>query len=230
MQTQEPIRKVAVYGQQKGINKRWQLSGTEAELTSELRHVIQHPPKGRFLTNPKFSDHFTSKRYPKPLKTSVLNRVVIGDWDKETVRLDWDDTALAEVKLWSLRVCRWFKLEGFIILRSSMKNYVVKQKKRTVYSFKRGSYLVIFNRPVHWDSNVKIMNWIALESGNVNLQKYVRMQCIKGTSTVRISSKGSKPAPSIVFRYGVQDKMIREFLDNRKFILSWISRVGVPLH
>jgi len=51
------------------------------------------------------------------------------------------------------------------------------------------------------------MNWIALESRNVNLQKYVRMQCIKGTSTVRISSKGNKPAPSIVFRFGAQNKM-----------------------
>jgi hypothetical protein len=227
MEAQEPIRHVAIYGQSKGINKRWQLSGTEAELTSELRTVIVHPPRGRFLTNPKFKERYLSKKYTKPLKSSIIKRVVLGDWDKETVRLDWDDTALAEVKLWSLRACRWFKLEGFIILRSSMKNYLVKDKKKIVYSFKRGSYLVIFDRPVNWESNVKIMNWVALESGNVNLQKYVRMQCIKKTSTVRISSKGNKPAPSIVFRYGAQDKMVREFLENRRFILSWIRKGGI---
>jgi hypothetical protein len=71
------------------------------------------------------------------------------------------------------------------------------------------------------------MNWVALESGNVNLQKYVRMQCIKKTSTVRISAKGNKPAPSIVFRYGAQDKMVKEFLANRKFVLSWIRKGGI---
>jgi hypothetical protein len=34
---------------------------------------------------------------------------------------------------------------------------------------KRG-YIVIFNRPVEWSLNIHIMNWVALESGNGNLQ------------------------------------------------------------
>jgi hypothetical protein len=210
MQKQEPIRKVAVYGQQKGINKRWQISGTEAELTSALRTVILHPPKGRFLTNPKFKEQYVSKKHAKPLKASIIKRVVLGDWSKDTVRLDFDDTPFDEVKLWSLRVLNWFKMQGFIILKSSVKDYVVKQRDKIVYSLRKCSYLVVFNRKVAWASNVKIMNWTALESGNVNLQKYVRMQCIKGTSTVKISSKGNKPAPSIVFRCGAQDKMVKE--------------------
>jgi len=163
----------------------------------------------------------------KPLKPSVLNRVVLGEWSKDTVRLDFDDTPFNEVKLWALRVLNWFKMQGFIILKSSVKNYVVKHKGNIIYSLKKCSYPVVFNRKVTWTKNVKIMNWTALESGNENLQKYVRMQCIKGTSTVRTSSKGDKPAPSIAFRYGAQDKMVKEFLANRKFVLSWIRKGGI---
>jgi hypothetical protein len=68
------------------------------------------------------------------------------------------------------------------------------------------------------------MNWVALESGNLNLQSYVRMQCIKETSTVRISRKGRKPVPKVIFSYGVQDKQIKNFLDTRKLVLSLLRK------
>lgn len=156
-------------------------------------------------------------------KSKAKSSLVFGDWDTETVRLDFDDTSLDEVRLWAYRATFFFKLEGFLILESSMKNYVVKQKGRIFYRFRKGSYLVVFNRPVDWSLNVHIMNWVALESGNENLQKYVRMQCIKETSTVRISRKGKKPFPKIVFRYGLQDKQIKQFLDTRRFILNFLE-------
>jgi hypothetical protein len=70
--------------------------------------------------------------------------------------------------------------------------------------------------------NVRIMNWVALESGNENLQRYVRMQCIKETSTVRISRKGKKPVPKVVFCYGLQDKQVRNFLETRKLLLNFL--------
>lgn len=87
---------------------------------------------------------------------------------------------------------------------------------------------MIFDRPVKWETNVKIMNWAALESGNVNLQRYVRMQCIKGTSTARSSvkkGKREKPVPRIVFRFGEQDRQVRKFLETRKFILDSLTRL-----
>jgi hypothetical protein len=149
---------------------------------------------------------------------------IIGDWDKETVRLDFDDTLLSEVKLWSYRACLWFHLDGFIVFQSSMKNYIAKRNNRVFYRFRKGSYLVVFDRSVHWDTNVKIMNWVGLESGNLNLQKYVRMQCIKKTSTVRISNKGNKPIPKIVFRFGNQNRQIKKFLETRTFILSFLEQ------
>ena len=160
------------------------------------------------------------------------SRLVWGDWDKETVRLDFDSTTLGEVKLWAYRVCFWFRLQGFIILRSSMKEYVVKEnakkKGKPVYRYLKGSYLGVFDRPLRWETNVEVMNWIALESGNAGLQRYVRMQCIKRTSTVRISrkkGKHEKPIPRIVFKFGKQDRQVKKFLETRRFILDSLKRL-----
>jgi hypothetical protein len=55
----------------------------------------------------------------------------------------------------------WFNLEGFIILESSHKDYVVKDKHKTVFKFRKGNYLVTFNKPVEWSFNVHVMNWTA---------------------------------------------------------------------
>ena len=114
-----------------------------------------------------------------------------------------------------ISACFWFKLEGFIILRSSTKKYLVKRKANVLHRFLKCSYHVIFNRPVRWDLNVRIMNWVALESKNIGLQNYARMQCIKRTSTVRISGKVNKPIPKIVFRYGKLTGRSRSFLKQK---------------
>jgi len=97
--------------------------------------------------------------------------IIWGDWNKETVRLDFDFTPFGEVKLWTHRVCFWFKLKGFIILRSSTKEYRVKRKGKIIYRYLKCSYLVVFHRPVRWNINVKAMNRAGLESGNENLQR-----------------------------------------------------------
>lgn len=152
--------------------------------------------------------------------------VVWGDWGKETVRLDFDVLPLGEVKLWAFRVCQWFDLGGFIILRSSLKQYVVKDKEgRVVYRYLKGNYHVVFDRQVKWTSNVRVMNWVALESGDEDLQRYVRMQCIKQTSTVRVSREWDKPIPKVVFRHGSQGRQIRNYLETRKFILEGLKRL-----
>lgn len=159
---------------------------------------------------------------------SKASRVDWGDWSDDTIRVDFDNTILDEVKLWAYRALKWFKLEGFIILESSHKNYVVKEKRKIFFRLRKASYLLIFNRPVEWIKNVKIMNWIAhevyLESGNEDVQRYVTMQCIKETSTVRISRKGKKPIPKVVFRFGLQDKMIRKYFGNRRLILKFLRK------
>jgi hypothetical protein len=126
---------------------------------------------------------------------------VLGYSDKTTVKLDFDDTPFKTVKYWALRAMRWFRLRGFIILRSS-KNH----------------YHVVFDRSVTWERNMHIVAWVALESGSHKLQKYHLMQCIKESSTLRVSGKRGRPHPRIVFSVGNQGNEIRRFLFWRRQI------------
>jgi hypothetical protein len=133
------------------------------------------------------------------------------------------------VKLWAYRACFWFRLEGFIIFESSRIIYVVKHKRKVVYQYVLGRYLVVFNRPVRWKTNDTVMNWVALESGNEGLQRYVRMHCIKKASTIRFTAKGDKPSPRIVFRYGKQDKQIWKLLETRRTELDYLKQIAFEL-
>jgi hypothetical protein len=48
------------------------------------------------------------------------------------------------------------------------------------------------------------------------------MQDIKESSTLRISAEGKKLFPKVVFRDGLQDKQIKNFLETRKLILTFL--------
>jgi len=126
---------------------------------------------------------------------------MLGYTDKSTVKLDFDDAPFKTVKYWALRTMKWFRLRGFIILKSS-KNH----------------YHVIFDRSVTWKKNLHIVAWVALESGNPKLKKYHIMQCIKESSTLRVSAKREKLSPRVVFRYGEQDGAIKDFFRIRRLI------------
>ena len=150
--------------------------------------------------------------------------LVFGDWDNCTVRLDFDDTPLGEVKLWAFKALMFFKLGGFRIDQSSENVYTVTDDQdREVYKYVKSSYLVVFDRRVSWTVNVHVMNWVALESRNEDLRRYVRMQCIKETSTIRSSNKLEKPPPKFAFRFGSQDGQIEKFLEVRKFIRDHVD-------
>jgi hypothetical protein len=123
------------------------------------------------------------------------SKPILGYSDTSTVKLDFDDTPFKTVKYWALRATKWFRLRGFIILRSS-KNH----------------YHVVFDRSVTWERNLPIVAWVALESGNPKLQRYLTMQCIKESSTLRVSSKANKASPRIVYRHGRENREIRNFL------------------
>ena len=112
-----------------------------------------------------------------------------GCSDSETVMLDLDHMPLNSVKYWAYRTMKWFHLEGFIIFRSSPK-----------------SYHVVFNRKVDWKENMKIVSYVVINTSfKESLTKWFVMQCRKGLSTLRISCKGEKKRPRIVYRYGQQD-------------------------
>jgi hypothetical protein len=127
----------------------------------------------------------------------MLNQAkpILGFSDTETVMIDFDNTLFKQVKRWALRTTRFHRLEGFLILRSS-----------------KNSYHVVFNRRVSWSENMRIVAWVSLLSGNEKLKKYFLMQCIKQSSTLRLSPKGEKGSPRVVYRFGKQDAQIHDYL------------------
>jgi hypothetical protein len=102
----------------------------------------------------------------------------------------------------------WFKLGGFIILKSS-----------------QNSYHVLFDKIVCWSFNMKVVAWVALQSQNRGLIKWQLMQCIKQSSTLRLSKKGNKSSPRLVYKHGKQDKQIKEFLHFRKMIKYILTKL-----
>lgn len=129
---------------------------------------------------------------------------VKGYSDRETVKLDFDDITLIEVRKWARKTCYWFDLQGFMVLESS-----------------KNCYHVVFDRSVDWIENVSIMAWTVLQSQNQGLNKWFVMQCIKKCSTLRISSKGRKPAPRIVHRRGSQSHEVSNYLNARNLSRDW---------
>ena len=96
---------------------------------------------------------------------------------------------------------KWFKLRGFVILKSSEK-----------------CYHVVFERKVSWSENTRVVAWVALQSHNKELAKWFLMQCIKGCSTLRVPSKREKPPPRVVSRFGEQNKSVKNFVKMRKIV------------
>jgi hypothetical protein len=135
------------------------------------------------------------------LKEKSKAEPILGFSDTETVKLDFDEASFSLVKYWALRAMKWFKLKGFIILKSSER-----------------CYHVVFDRKVSWKQNMRVVAWVSLLSHNKGLLRWFLMQCIKGCSTLRVSFKREKPSPRIVFRSGKQEKQVKDFLEFRRLI------------
>jgi hypothetical protein len=140
---------------------------------------------------------------------SSQDKPVLGYSDTETVKLDFDDSPYKIVKYWAERALNWFKLGGYIILKSS-----------------KNSYHVLFNKSVSWAQNMSIVAWVALQCRNRGLVKWFIMQAIKKSSTLRVSKKKDKPSPRIVYRHGEQDEQIQGFLEYRRFIKSILKKLS----
>ena len=140
-------------------------------------------------------------RYRDPL--IVGQDVVIGYTDRNTVKLDFNNVSYNKVKSVSKWLKKRFNLEGFIILRSS-----------------EDSYHVVFNRSVTWEENMKIIGFASFMCSdhfkNNNVMSWAIMQMIKGSSTLRISTKFYKHRPRIIYKEGSQDKEIKAFREYRE--------------
>jgi hypothetical protein len=199
-------RHIAVYGSHNGKGKRWELHGTEKQLSRVMEKIVQHPPKERFVRNP----------FPN---------VVLGDWDDDIVKVDWDERSLCEVKRLSMMMNNRYNLDGFIILQSSTTLHKIRNESLTeiAYTYKTKSYHTVFNRKVSFNELNSILAWLCLLTKDNNIIEWFLLQMIKGTYTLRHGFKGRKKPPKIVYRYGNQDNQIAKFLANREFILNFLK-------
>ena len=204
-------RHIAIYGSDQRKGKRWEIAGTETELLKVLPQIVEHPPKSRF---PRFN--------PCP-------NVVLGDWDNDIVKVDWDERGLTEVKRFSRLMNERYSLDGFIILQSSTKKRMIRDETldHICYSYKSKSYHTVFNRVVAEKELNGILAWLCLFTKDYKLITWFLLQNIKGSYTLRHGFKHKKNCPKIVYKFGNQDKQIAKFLANRKFILNFLKNEGV---
>jgi hypothetical protein len=209
--TLSPERHVAIYGSHDKKSKRWELSGSEEELKKVLPLAVQHPPKRCF---PRLNP------YPK---------VVLGDYDVDMVKVDWDERFLCEVKRFCKILVKRFPVlgGGFIILQSSVKTRKIRNDVFTeiAYTYKSKSYHTVFNGEVSEDELQSILAWLCLFTKDWKLITWFLLQLIKGTYSLRIGFKGNKKPPKIVYRWGNQDGQIAKFLENRNFILDFLGSI-----
>jgi hypothetical protein len=141
--------------------------------------------------------------------------VIVGLSDNRTVMVDLDNVSFRKAKDLAFLTLKRFRLDGFIILKSSCKHYHV-----------------VFDKPKRWSEVIKIVSWMGIMANNRNVWKWVCMQAIKKYCTLRVSPKpvnpeGFKPVPRVVFRYGSQNRQIRLFLTLRRRVLRIVKRLGV---
>jgi hypothetical protein len=141
--------------------------------------------------------------------------VIVGLSDNRTVMCDLDNVSFKKVKSLAFLTLKRFRLGGFIILKSSRRNYHV-----------------VFDKPKRWSEVLKIIASIGINSNNPEVWKWVCMQVRKGFCTLRVSPKpinpeGFKPTPRIVYRYGSQNCQIEWFLTLRRRVLRMVKRLGV---
>jgi hypothetical protein len=127
----------------------------------------------------------------KDHERSRIQRVTFGNFDTHTVQADFDLTPLPKVKYWAYRANEWFDLDGFLILESSRTRYRTKDKHtgKVIYGYSESNCNVVWDRYVAWAENLEILGWLALESQISGLTDYLIMQCIKRSSTLRLSEK-----------------------------------------
>lgn len=222
---------LAFYGSQDGKQKRIQTHGTKEE---SMKVACDFILGNDFCVNEVawkvlgLNDDFFYEESERLGSGKDIFNVIVGNWDKHIVQVDFDKMPLPEVKYWCYRACNFFRLKGFIVLESSKREFIAKEmgkNGKVTYRYVKRNYLAVFDRPVSWAKNCHIINWIALESGSEDLKKWVTMQCIKESSTLRLSPKIDKPIPKVVFCYGSQDRQIKRFLETRELVLDILKQI-----
>jgi len=135
------------------------------------------------------------------LKNKKPNNFVMGFTTNKGLMLDLDNTSLRETRKIADKYFKRFKLEGYLIIRSSQNNYHI-----------------IFNRYLTWKKTIENLFKIVWlyhyhkRGQKPNLTYWAILQACKGSATLRISTKKHKRVPSVVLFYGKTDKLINDYL------------------
>ena len=120
----------------------------------------------------------------------VTRGYVIGFMTNKGVILDLDNMKFKKARWLARTLCKQYKLEGYLLIKSSEKNYHV-----------------VFNRYLSWRTITKIIfrQYEAL--------RWAVFQMQSGYLTLRISKKNGENKPKILLKVGKQDKLIKDYLE-----------------
>jgi hypothetical protein len=120
----------------------------------------------------------------------VKEGYVIGFMTNKGLILDLDNMKFKKAKWLARTLCKQYKLEGYLLIRSSKKNYHV-----------------VFNRYLKWKTITKIL------FNQYEALRWAVFQMQSGYLTLRISKKNGENKPKILLKVGKQDKLIRDYME-----------------
>jgi len=164
------------------------------------------------------------------LRVNPFPNVILGDFGNDILKIDLDSKySLAQAKRLGKMIKKRYKMGGIRIYESSCKTHKIwnvetSNEEKVVFKFKTRSFHLVFNREMKNIAELhSILAWLCLQTKDWDLIMWFLLQCVKQNVTLRTGFKDRKKPPREVYRFGKQDKMIKEFLDNRQFILNFLN-------
>jgi len=128
------------------------------------------------------------------VKEWVTESCCIGFCTGKGLMLDFDNMTYGKAKRLADALMKRYKLEGYLLIKSSDKNYHV-----------------VFNRYLTWKTILQVVfSLVVCITWGVH-------QARKGYLTLRISRKNNKNKPKILRKVGKTDKLISEYLRAYEF-------------
>lgn len=128
----------------------------------------------------------------------VTSSYCIGFVTNKGIILDLDNISFKKAKWITEKLLKQHKLEGYLLIKSSPKNYHV-----------------VFNKYLTWRKITKII------FNQYECLRWAVFQMQSGYLTTRISKKNNKNKPKIILKRGKQDKLIKDYLEIYNVFKKW---------
>jgi hypothetical protein len=128
----------------------------------------------------------------------VTSGYVVGFMTNRGLILDFDNMKFKKAKWLAERLCKQHHLEGYLLIKSSEKNYHV-----------------VFNRYLRWRTITKIL------FNQYEALRWAVFQMQSGYLTLRVSRKNGKNKPKIILKVGKTDKLIKDYLEIYEAFKDW---------